>query len=125
MTSDHKLGREGERLASDYLTKNNFSILNKNWRSGRYGEIDIVANDLKTKELVFIEVKSRSTSTDDAKELVTRNKQKQLYKLAKSYLYTENKEKYTCRFDVIAIRISKEGNRLEHIKNAFSNEGNY
>ncbi len=125
MTSDHKLGREGERLASHYLTKNNFSILNKNWRSGRYGEIDIVANDLKTKELVFIEVKSRSTSTDDAKELVTKNKQKQLYKLAKSYLYTENKGKHACRFDVIAIRISKEGNKLEHIKNAFYNEGNY
>ena len=119
MTSDHKLGKEGERLASDYLQKNNFSILNKNWRSGRYGEIDIVASDKNTSELVFIEVKSRSTSTDDAKELVTKHKQRQLYKLAKSYLHLINKNDCSCRFDVIAVRINKDGNRLEHIKNAF------
>ena len=119
MTSDHKLGKEGEKLASDYLQKNNFSILNQNWHSGKYGEIDIVAADKNTKELVFIEVKSRSTSTDDAKELVTKHKQNQLYKLAKSYLYLHSRENCSCRFDVIAIRINKEGNRLEHIKNAF------
>ena len=119
MTSDHKLGREGEKLASDYLQKNNFLILNKNWRSGRYGEIDIIADDKSTNELVFIEVKSRSTSTDDAKELVTKNKQRQLYKLAKSYLYLNARENCTCRFDVIAVRISEKGNKLEHIKNAF------
>ena len=119
MTSDHKLGKEGERLASDYLQKNNFSILNKNWRSGRYGEIDIVASDKNTRELVFIEVKSRSTSTSDAKELVTKNKQRQLYKLAKSYLYLNSRENCSCRFDVIAVRINKKGNKLEHIRNAF------
>ena len=119
MTSDHKLGREGEGLASDYLQKNNFSILNKNWRSGKYGEIDIIANDISTSELVFIEVKSRSTSTDDAKELVTKKKQKQLYKLAKSYLYSNSNENRSCRFDVIAIRINNKGNKLEHIRNAF------
>jgi putative endonuclease len=119
MTSDHKLGKEGERLASDYLQKNNFSILNKNWHSGKYGEIDIIASDTNTKELVFIEVKSRSTSTDDAKELVTKKKQSQLYKLAKSYLYLNSRENCSCRFDVIAVRINKDGNKLEHIRNAF------
>ena len=119
MTSDHKLGKEGERLASDYLQKNKFLILNQNWRSGKYGEIDIIANDKNTSELVFIEVKSRSTSTNDAKELVTKNKQRQLYKLAKSYLYLHSKANCSCRFDVIAVKISKEGNKLEHIRNAF------
>ena len=119
MTSDHKLGKEGERLASDYLQRNKFLILNQNWRSGKYGEIDIIANDKNTNELVFIEVKSRSTSTNDAKELVTKHKQKQLYKLARSYLYLHSKENCSCRFDVIAVRINKEGNKLEHIRNAF------
>ena len=119
MTSDHKLGKKGELLASDYLQKNKFLILNQNWRSGKYGEIDIIANDKNTSELVFIEVKSRSTSTNDAKELVTKNKQRQLYKLAKSYLYLHLKENCSCRFDVIAVKISKEGNKLEHIRNAF------
>ncbi len=119
MTSDHKLGKEGERLASDYLAKNNFSILNQNWRSGKYGEIDIIATDNNSGELVFIEVKSRSTSIDDAKELVTKHKQSQLYKLARSYLYLNSRETRSCRFDVIAIRINSNGNKLEHIRNAF------
>src|SRR3989338_432038 len=113
--STRKKGSQSEKIAFDYLTKNNFSILNQNWRSGKYGEIDIIATDNSSGKLVFIEVKSRSTSTDDAKELVTKNKQRQLYKLAKSYLYLNGKENCSCRFDVIAIRINKEGNKLEHI----------
>ena len=117
--STRKKGSQSEKIALSYLQKNNFLILNQNWRSGKYGEIDIIANDKNTRELVFIEVKSRSTSTHDAKELVTKNKQRQLYKLAKSYLYLHLKENCSCRFDVIAVKISKEGNKLEHIRNAF------
>ena len=119
MTTDHKLGKLGEKIACDYLKKINYSIYKQNWRSGKYGEIDIVALDNSTKELVFIEVKSRSTSTDEAKELVTKKKQSQLYKLAGSYLHLFRMESRTCRFDVIAIKINNEGRQLEHIKNAF------
>lgn len=119
MTTNYKLGKQGEKLAQEYLSKSNFSILNKNWRSGRYGEIDIVAFDNSKKELVFIEVKSRTTSTGDAKELVTKNKQKQLYMLANSYLAQNYKENLACRFDVIAIKINEREKEIEHIKNAF------
>lgn len=119
MTTDHKLGKAGERIACDYLNKNNFLILKQNWRSGKYGEIDIVAVDKDKKELVFVEVKSRGTSLKDAKELVTKKKQQQLYKLAKSYLYLHGNEDQSCRFDVIAIKINEKGKQLEHIKNAF------
>ncbi|MBI3590898.1 MAG: YraN family protein [Candidatus Melainabacteria bacterium] len=119
MTSDHKLGKEGEKLACEYLKKIDFSILKQNWHSGKYGEIDIIAKDIATKELVFIEVKSRATNTNDAKELVTKKKQQQLYKLAKSFIFLNNSENCACRFDVIAIRINKEGKAIEHIKNAF------
>ena len=119
MTTDHKLGKAGENIASDHLIKNNFSIIEQNWHSGKYGEIDIIANDNNTKELVFVEVKSRTTSINDAKELVNKKKQQKLYKLAESYLYLNSKENSSCRFDVIAIKINKKGKALEHIKNAF------
>lgn len=119
MTADHKLGKAGEKIACEYLKRNNFLILNQNWRSGQYGEIDIVAKDNGSNELVFVEVKSRATSTEDAKELVTKKKQVQLYKIAKSYLYLHNEGNQTCRFDVIAIKINKDGKQLEHIRNAF------
>lgn len=119
MTISHHLGKAGEKIAYEYLKKNNFSVVTQNWRSGKYGEIDIVAKDNGTKELVFIEVKSRATSLNDAKELVTKKKQMQLYKLAKSYLHLFNAENSACRFDVIAIKISERGKAIEHIKNAF------
>ena len=119
MTTDHKLGKLGEQLACDYLSESNFSILKQNWRAGKYGEIDVIAVDRGTKELVFVEVKSRATSTSDAKELVTKKKQEQLYKLAKSYLYLHASENQSCRFDVIAIRINNKGKAIEHIRNAF------
>lgn len=119
MITNHKLGKLSEKIACEYLEKINFSILNKNWRSGKYGEIDVIAMDNNTKELVFIEVKSRATSLDDAKELITPKKQEQLYKLAKSYLYFRKKENLPCRFDVIAIKINEKGRQIEHIRNAF------
>lgn len=114
-----KKGKRSEKIACNYLEKNKFLILDKNWHSGKYGEIDIVALDRDKKELVFIEVKSRSNSLDEAKELVTKKKQHQLYRLAESYLYLKNKENVSCRFDVIAIKINEKEKLLEHIKNAF------
>jgi putative endonuclease len=120
MTTDHILGKLGEKTAKNYLEKSNFSILKTNWRYSRFGEIDIIAEDIKTKELVFIEVKCRQSSLDDAKELVTPKKQQKLYKLASLYLHLEKKKEETaCRFDVIAIKINERNKEIEHIKNAF------
>ena len=119
MTSTRDLGKQSEQIACEYLEKINFSIIEKNWRSGKYGEIDLVTIDNKTGELVFVEVKSRTTTLEEAKELVTKNKQEQLYNLAKSYIYLHKKENKACRFDIIAIRMNKDKSKLEHIKNAF------
>lgn len=115
----HNLGKESEKIAFSYLKKNKFKILNQNWRSGRFGEIDLIAEDINTKEIVFVEVKSRKTSISHAKELVTDKKQAKLYKLAKSYLYLNKKLGLPCRFDVIAIKINDKEVELEHIRNAF------
>lgn len=119
MTANHKLGKQGEKLAFDYFKKNNFLILDRNWHSGKYGEIDIVAQDSSTREIVFVEVKTRDTSIEDAKELLTPKKQQQIYKLAQGYLFLKKLEDYACRFDVIAIKINEKEKELEHIRNAF------
>lgn len=112
-------GKKSEEIAFEFLEKNHFQIIDKNWYSGRYGEIDIIAKDIKTNELVFIEVKSRFTSLTEAKEMVTKKKQGQLIKLANIYIHLNNLEDKPCRFDVIALRIGKQKKKLEHIKNAF------
>ncbi|MFF0837485.1 MULTISPECIES: YraN family protein [unclassified Streptomyces] len=51
------LGRYGEDLAARRLTEAGMTILRRNWRCGRSGEIDIVARDGST--LVVCEVKTR------------------------------------------------------------------
>ncbi|MGW5329898.1 YraN family protein [Streptomyces sp. NPDC004014] len=51
------LGRYGEDLAARRLTETGMTILRRNWRCGRSGEIDIVARDGST--LVVCEVKTR------------------------------------------------------------------
>lgn len=51
-----EFGRQGEELAAQWLTQQGFSILQRNWRHGRY-EVDIIAG--RSGILHFIEVKSR------------------------------------------------------------------
>ena len=49
------LGRKGENFAADYLERNGFTILARNWRTDA-GELDIVAR--KEHEIHFVEVKT-------------------------------------------------------------------
>ncbi|MEU8031709.1 YraN family protein [Streptomyces sp. NPDC049099] len=51
------LGKYGEDLAARRLAEAGMTILERNWRSGRSGEIDIVARDGDA--LVVCEVKTR------------------------------------------------------------------
>src|SRR5215208_1373391 len=52
------LGQAGEEQATQFLIKNGFTIIERNWRT-RFGEIDIVA--VNNRVLYFIEVKTRSS----------------------------------------------------------------
>jgi len=61
MTNDkaRRLGREGENRACQYLRRQGYEIIARNWRS-RFGEIDIIARNGGS--LIFIEVKTRSNA---------------------------------------------------------------
>ncbi|MFF0025926.1 YraN family protein [Streptomyces sp. NPDC004082] len=56
-TARGALGRYGEDLAARRLTETGMTVLARNWRAGRTGEIDIVARDGDA--LVVCEVKTR------------------------------------------------------------------
>lgn len=56
-SNSQKIGKLGEDVASIFLTKKGFSILERNY-TRKWGEIDIIAE--KNKKLYFIEVKSVS-----------------------------------------------------------------
>lgn len=57
MNARSALGRYGEDLAARRLTEAGMTVLERNWRGGRTGEIDIVALDGDV--LVVCEVKTR------------------------------------------------------------------
>ncbi|MCX6149194.1 MAG: YraN family protein [Ignavibacteriales bacterium] len=100
--SSSKVGNEGEDLACDFLLKKGFKIIERNYRYGKTGEIDIIAKDGET--LVFAEVKYRKNLEFGEPEYgITKNKMNQLRKLANTYLFDKNINEVTCRFDVVAI----------------------
>ncbi|MFH8796615.1 MULTISPECIES: YraN family protein [Streptomyces] len=57
MNAQGALGRYGEELAARRLAEAGMTVLDRNWRGGRTGEIDIVARDGDA--LVVCEVKTR------------------------------------------------------------------
>ena len=62
MSTTWDLGQNGEELAADYLMKQGYSILHRNWNLHKGCELDIVAT--KDNQLHFIEVKTRSRVSD-------------------------------------------------------------
>ncbi len=123
MYDPHLLGPEGERLAADYLAKQGYRILERNYRYHR-NEIDLIARHRHT--LCFIEVKTRlSSAKGHPAEAVTLQKQREIIKAARAYLALSGDEEPECRFDVVAVLVKRmEENRIasfaiEHFIDAF------
>ncbi len=111
-----KIGKKGESEAVKYLKNNGYEIIDRNFQK-RYGEIDIVAQ--KNKELVFVEVRSKTGFEFGLpEETVGKEKKRRLMKNVKYYLkYNDFGLPY--RIDVIGIVFNKnkEVERLKHYKN--------
>ena len=115
-----KIGETGEDLAVHYLISQSYDILFRNFYSA-YGEIDIIA--LRDNELVFVEVKTRSSRIDDALSSVSKEKQRKLKQTAGLfYQKFPEYEDLLSRFDLIAVILGKKGQiySIQHFDNAFS-----
>ncbi|MCI9062132.1 MAG: YraN family protein [Romboutsia sp.] len=108
-------GRAGESIALRYLINNRANILETNYRINS-GEIDIIAKI--NEELVFIEVKSRtSTKFGYPAEAVDYRKIRKIVNTAKYYILKNNLNNVAIRFDVIEIYLNDK--KINHIVNAF------
>ena len=115
MALHNDIGEKGEQLAVNYLLKDGYEVLEKNWRFKK-SEIDIIAK--KGNELVFVEVKTRSSNHfQEPEEAVTLKKQKQIFIGANEYIQSLEDE-VNVRFDIISILLTKEI-QINHIKEAF------
>lgn len=116
------LGKRGEELAAKFLKKLKYRILERNFNT-RWGELDIVAKDQKAGEIVFVEVRTRSsTGFMHPGESVYYTKQNRLRKAAHIWLSENfNTEPPPCRFDIVSVVIAKDAEPvIEHFPEAFT-----
>lgn len=115
----------GENLAITYLLQNQYAIIVRNYRK-KWGEIDIVADDKKTKETVFVEVKTISLKENSSppvlpEEELTEEKIKRLKRVILSFLSQYHLEDKPWRFDFIAIEIQNDAlkPKIRHYKDVY------
>lgn len=96
----------GERFAAQRLLEQGWTIINRNWKAGRY-EIDIIA--LSPEQLlVFIEVKTRITSVHPGVsmyglESITHEKRQRLVAAANIYMHHNELVDRGARLDVVVV----------------------
>lgn len=118
--STTNVGNQGEFLACEYLKKQGYGIIERNFRI-RGGEIDIVAKD--GDYLVFVEVKTRySHEYGLPVESMTPWKIKHLKKAAQFYLLKIDWGDGPYRLDFVSVDFanSKDNPEMELIQNITS-----
>jgi len=94
-------GASAEADAADLLTASGYQIVERNFRC-KAGELDIIARDGGV--LVFVEVRSRADDEHgSAIEMIRRNKQRRVARVAACYLELMAPAFDECRFDIVAI----------------------
>lgn len=118
MMKRRETGTLGENLACEFLGKNGYSIIEKNFRCPG-GEVDIIAQQQDT--LVFVEVRTkRSRRFGGPEESITPVKMERLRNIAAYYWQSHSNLTESWRIDVVAIQINNHGrvSRIELIENA-------
>ncbi|PHS07822.1 MAG: endonuclease [Kordia sp.] len=116
MASHNELGRKGEALTEEYLLRNGYQVLAKNWRYLK-AEIDIIAK--KGDVLAIIEVKTRTSVDIISPEAAVNSKKIKLLVAAANEYVIQNDLDVEVRFDIVAIHKKNEKYNMNHIKDAF------
>lgn len=119
MSESYQLGKNGEQMAADYLRSLKYHIEAERWRL-HHLELDLVATDRETGEIVFVEVKTRQTPIFGTPEdAVDYRKIMNTVRAADAYIkqYSVTQD---WRFDIIAIvDDGKHEPKIQHFKEAF------
>jgi putative endonuclease len=121
-----RLGAHGENLACAHLERAGYTLIERNGRCGRIGELDIVARDSRC--LVFCEVKTRIAGTTAGPagplDAIGPVKRRRIRRLAAEWLRTRPQDGPRAawiRFDAIGIVVDRHGRllSLDHVEDAF------
>ncbi len=119
MATHNDLGKQGEEKAMELLLSKGHRLLERNYRFGR-DEVDLITKH--GKDIVFVEVKTRSgISFGHPEEFVDQKKRKAMKRVAEEYMY-RNKLESAIRFDIVAILAVKDKMEWLHIEDAFFDE---
>ncbi|HEY9791826.1 MAG TPA: YraN family protein [Candidatus Obscuribacterales bacterium] len=98
----------GEKYACEYFISLGYREICRNWRSGRFGEIDLIMQD-RDGVLVFVEVKTRR-HTDDQQyhadavlQTINWRKQRKILICMRSYLARNVRTSQCCRADICIV----------------------
>ena len=115
MMSNAEIGRIGEDIATKYLKRHGYKVIDRNFRSKRWGEIDIVAT--KDDVLVFVEVKTREgTKHGEPVEAVTPFKLGALKRAGQYYKMEHPEAPEALRIDVVSIILDPETHEPKKIE---------
>lgn len=117
MATHNDFGKIAEDLAAEYLQKNGYKVVTRNFRFQK-AEIDIIAE--KENLIIIVEVKARSTDAFILpQEAVTKTKIRSIVSAANHYLEEFNRSNEV-RFDIISVLPDEKKNLIiEHITDAF------
>mgnify|MGYP004567294865 FL=1 len=117
--STKSIGTKGEQLAADFLSAKGYRIVQRNYFAFKV-EIDLIALDESTNQIVFIEVKTlRNDFFQQPYEEVNLKKQRNIIKAADTYLRRHDIDK-EARFDVVSIVLKPDSEpEITHIISAF------
>lgn len=115
MAAKDELGARGEAIAARFLEHAGFTILERNWRCAQ-GEIDVVARI--GRELVFVEVKTRSSiAFGHPLEAITAPKLARLRRLAAAWCQAHPVAYESIRIDAIGIIAPADGEvEVDHLE---------
>ena len=110
----------GESEAAKMLEAKGFKVIEHNWRMGHL-EVDLIAENKN--EIVFVEVKARTTTFGNRmpEEYVDEDKKRRMTVAANAYIKYRKIDKLP-RFDIIGILVNPNTNEIlyrSHLENAF------
>ena len=116
MALHNETGKWGEQLACEYLMREGYRIVERDWKCGQR-DLDIVA--IENDVYVFVEVKTRRNERlANADEAVTTQKIRSVSIDANAYVKGHRIDR-VLRFDIITVVGTPDKYEIRHIKDAF------
>lgn len=111
-----KVGKDGENIAEYFLTRRNYTILERNKQIGNL-EIDLILS--KNDVLIFVEVKTRSTDLFSQPTDSINNKKLDNIRNAAAIYADQIQYNGRIRYDIVSVVLYEFGHKISHHPDAF------